>query len=61
VQLGHKLALRIVAEGVETAEQAELLQALGCDEVQGFWFARPMACNEFEAYLASMITAEAGG
>jgi len=61
VQLGHKLALRIVAEGVETAEQAELLQALGCDEVQGFWFARPMARNEFEAYLASMITAEAGG
>ncbi|MCB1995298.1 MAG: EAL domain-containing protein, partial [Rhodoferax sp.] len=43
VQLAHVLGKRVVAEGVETAEQRDVLVALGCDELQGFFFARPMA------------------
>ena len=42
VQLAHALALRVVAEGVETPQQRDILVQLGCDEMQGFLFARPM-------------------
>ena len=42
VRLAHALGLKVVAEGVETAEQRDILIALGCDELQGFYFARPM-------------------
>ena len=42
VRLAHALGLRVVAEGVETAGQRDVLLALGCDELQGYFFARPM-------------------
>ena len=41
INLGHKLGISVLAEGVETAEQAALLRASGCDEAQGYLFARP--------------------
>jgi diguanylate cyclase len=51
VSLAHALGLRTAAEGVETAEQAETLRALGCDMAQGFYFHRPLAAEELEALL----------
>ncbi len=42
VQLAHALSLKVVAEGVETARQRDILVELGCDELQGFLFAKPM-------------------
>ena len=42
VAMGQSLQLKLVAEGVETAEQAAYLQQLGCDFMQGFYFARPL-------------------
>jgi diguanylate cyclase (GGDEF)-like protein len=42
VELGHHLDMRVVAEGVETAEQLSALKALGCDDAQGFLFSRPV-------------------
>jgi diguanylate cyclase (GGDEF)-like protein len=42
IALGHALGLRLVAEGVESLEQAEQLTALGCEELQGYFFARPL-------------------
>jgi len=42
IAMAHALKLRVTAEGVETAEQAAQLEALGCDEAQGFWFSRPL-------------------
>ena len=45
VRLAHSLRLRVVAEGVETQSQRDLLVAMGCDELQGFLFARPMSAR----------------
>lgn len=45
VRLAHALGLRVVAEGVETSEQRATLIALGCDELQGFFFAYPMPAH----------------
>jgi EAL domain-containing protein (putative c-di-GMP-specific phosphodiesterase class I) len=48
------LRLKVVAEGVETEEQSRQLRLLGCDEMQGYLFGRPVPCEIFEvSYLAS--------
>ena len=47
VSLGHSLELDVIAEGVETAAQVAHLRAEGCDEVQGFYFGRPMRSDVF--------------
>jgi diguanylate cyclase (GGDEF)-like protein/PAS domain S-box-containing protein len=51
VALGHGLGMRIVAEGVETQAQLDLLRELGCDEYQGFLFSRPVAEEEVTRLL----------
>jgi EAL domain-containing protein (putative c-di-GMP-specific phosphodiesterase class I) len=53
IQMGHSLNLRVIAEGVESAEALAYLRALLCDEVQGFHFARPMEPEQFAAYLVA--------
>ncbi|MDP3617260.1 MAG: EAL domain-containing protein, partial [Rhodoferax sp.] len=53
ISLAHALKLKVVAEGVETEEQARLLHLLNCDEMQGFFFSKPVPIEIFEAkYLA---------
>jgi len=47
IGLGHTLHLSVVAEGVETLAAAQALAALGCDELQGYGFGRPMAQDDF--------------
>ncbi|HEB77954.1 MAG TPA: bifunctional diguanylate cyclase/phosphodiesterase, partial [Methylothermaceae bacterium] len=51
IQLGHSLHLSILAEGIETPQQLELLRRFGCDEGQGYLFGRPMPLPQFEALL----------
>lgn len=51
VTLAHGLDLKVVAEGVETAEQAVFLRAYDCDEGQGFYFGHPLPLAEFRAAL----------
>ncbi|WP_374318131.1 EAL domain-containing protein [Aquabacterium sp.] len=53
VQMGRALKLRTIAEGVETAEVAAQLAGFGCDEVQGFHFARPLPADAFLALAQS--------
>ena len=48
IGLCKKLNLRVVVEGVETAEQVRMLMELGCDVFQGYYFARPMPIEDFE-------------
>jgi EAL domain-containing protein (putative c-di-GMP-specific phosphodiesterase class I) len=52
IKLSHELGHRVVAEGVETEEVAQLLRAAGCDEAQGYHFGRPMAPAALAAWLA---------
>ena len=49
--LGRNLGMTVVAEGVETAEQAQFLSAAGCSQAQGYYFARPMCGNEVPGFL----------
>ncbi|MEF8833781.1 MAG: EAL domain-containing protein, partial [Halofilum sp. (in: g-proteobacteria)] len=51
VELGQNLGMRVIAEGVETPTQADVLLSIGCHEAQGFWFARPMAADALVAAL----------
>ncbi|RZI42177.1 EAL domain-containing protein [Herbaspirillum sp. HC18] len=47
VKLAHALGLEVTAEGVERENQYNIMKAQGCDEIQGFYFGRPMAITEF--------------
>ena len=51
VALAVSLSLKVVAEGVETREQAQQLSAYGCHEMQGFVFSRPLPAEEITALL----------
>ena len=50
IKLSHALGYKVVCEGVEDKSQLVLLEQLGCDEVQGYYFARPMPVNEFQDF-----------
>ncbi|WP_016994660.1 EAL domain-containing protein [Lysinibacillus boronitolerans] len=51
VQLGKSMELKVVAEGVETAEQADLLITYGCDAIQGYYISKPVTPEEIELVL----------
>jgi len=53
VVMAHKLGIAVIAEGVETQAQCDLLLRAGCDYGQGYLFARPMQADELDAFLAA--------
>ncbi|MEM7746041.1 MAG: bifunctional diguanylate cyclase/phosphodiesterase, partial [Pseudomonadota bacterium] len=52
VGIGKSLGVKVVAEGVESLEQALILAELGCDRLQGFYFARPMPASDVPGFIA---------
>ena len=51
ILMAHKLDMRVIAEGVETLAQYQLLEGAGCDYVQGYYFSKPLAVEAFERLL----------
>jgi diguanylate cyclase (GGDEF)-like protein/PAS domain S-box-containing protein len=60
VDMAHTLGFTVIAEGVELDSQAAFLRTLGCEQAQGFLFARPMPAEEFSALIAARLGAAAG-
>lgn len=55
IAMGKTLSLTVVAEGVETLEQENILRANACDEMQGYYFSRPITADEFTAFFADHV------
>jgi diguanylate cyclase (GGDEF)-like protein len=55
ISLGHNLGFSVIAEGVETAEQAGLLAGWGCDQIQGYHYGRPMPAAQAGAFIGRLI------
>lgn len=51
ISLGHRLDMKVIAEGVETMEQLDFLRIRGCDEVQGYFYSRPLAADDFAKFV----------
>lgn len=57
IEIGHSLGIEVVAEGVETIEQAHHLSDLGCDVLQGYVFARPMSAEALDPFVREWSSA----
>lgn len=55
VAMAKSLGLTTVAEGVETVEQLELLKTMGCDQIQGYFFSRPLPADDFMAFYSARL------
>ena len=59
IAMARSLRLKVVAEGVETKEQFDFLRQLGCDQIQGYYFSKPIPSNEVVMLLYKSMTREA--
>ncbi len=54
IKMAHRLGLLTVAEGAETSEQVATLKTLGCDFIQGYYFSKPLALDDYEKYITDI-------
>jgi EAL domain-containing protein (putative c-di-GMP-specific phosphodiesterase class I) len=52
IELAHTLRMEVIAEGVESAEQAGILREMGCDAAQGVYFSKPLPTEDVPEFLA---------
>ncbi len=57
ISLGRSLGMKVIGEGVETAAQLEFLASEACDEIQGFFFSRPLPADRLVEFIESHSTA----
>ncbi|MET0786681.1 MAG: sensor domain-containing phosphodiesterase [Paenisporosarcina sp.] len=55
VELAKDLELRVITEGIETEEQLEMVRAIGCDIIQGYYYSKPLPIHEMEEWLAQRV------
>ena len=55
IEMAHGSSLNVIAEGVETKDQFQLLQEYGCNEMQGYWISRPQAANGIDDHLKAEV------
>ena len=55
IEIARLLEVPVIAEGVETKEQLELLKELGCDFIQGYYLSKPLSAEDFSALIKSEI------
>ena len=60
IAMGHNLGFKVIAEGIETEAQRDFLLGAGCDEGQGYLFAKPMPMAEFTTWLAGRAAPDVG-
>jgi len=58
ITLAHNLRLKVIAEGVETEDQLRFLQLLRCDEIQGYFFSKPLPAEAFVSLFEPQINAD---
>ena len=58
IVMAHKLGLKVIAEGVETEQQRDLLMAAGCDYIQGYLYSKPLPAEQFESFLEAAADRE---
>lgn len=61
ISLAHSLRLKVVAEGVESEEQAKVLRLLRCDELQGYLISRPLPLDQFTDLLVAATPRNSNG
>jgi len=61
IVMAHALGMQVIAEGVETAQQRDLLASVECDYVQGYFYARPMSATDFEYFMEGYTPIAAAG
>jgi len=55
ISMAHSLGLQVIAEGVETMEQLDYLREEGCDEIQGYYFSKPLSAESFNTFIATQL------
>jgi EAL domain-containing protein (putative c-di-GMP-specific phosphodiesterase class I) len=61
LNLAKQMDLKVIAEGVETIEQFEFMKENGCDEVQGYYFHKPLSVDDFEKLITEKVSEKISG